>query len=305
MVKYLVRSLRVFGGKYHDSRVVLTLGNDGNSSGDGLDESWFRQEGVEIRWTSLERLSEYSWYANALERFCYDFNAEMVLMLDADVLIASALDSLIDRSYRSGTLGGLIAHAPPFQDPGMWGQLHRAVGINNVHLIHEHTGWGPMVIDEALRYCPPYFNLGVLVGPAHLFEQIGRHLYQLVDTVNEVTDSYFRCQLALSLAISKYGTPYDCLPFRYNFPNDPGLERKWAEELPHAAILHLLREHEGVFKSQLFDTREHIDEFLARNDLTGINAIAQHVIAEVRRDVEVGPSTELRNPTTGRISRSA
>ena len=48
-----------------------------------------------------------------------------------------------------------------------WQDIYRAVGLgSSFETPCEHTGWGYMFQDESMRYCPPYFNLGVLAAPA-------------------------------------------------------------------------------------------------------------------------------------------
>ena len=297
MTHYLVCSLRRFGGAYKNARVVLTIGDAEIDNGVAESRPWMRKHGIEVRWLPKERIARDSWYATAVERFRHEFSSDMVLMLDADILISRPFEELVFDCHRNQYFAGLIAHIPPFSDPGLWQHIYHAAGLGEVSFTHEHTGWGYMFNDERTRFCPPYFNLGVLCAPSKIMRSIGKDIYDLMHCVDSVAETAYRCQIALSLAVTKQAIPYRCLPMRYNFPNDVFLEALHGHELPHAALLHLLRDHQHIYKTRLFDDRNHVEEMLARKDLRGINAIAQRVLREIhpavcRQQVEPSLSRE-------------
>lgn len=281
MTHYLVSSLRHFGGDYKNSRVVLTIGDAEPDYGITELYPWLRKNEIEINWLAKERFASDSWYATAVERFCHNFSSDIVLMLDSDILISRSFEELVLECHRNQCFGGLIAHAPPFSDPGLWQEIYNAAKLGEVILQHEHTGWGYMFNDDKSRFCPPYFNLGVLCAPARIMKSIGNEIYTLMQCVNSVIETVFRCQISVSLAVTKLRIPYWCLPMRYNFPNDVFLEALHGTELPHATFLHLLRDHQQVYKARLFDDRGHIEQMLARKDLRGVNAIAQQVLRQI------------------------
>jgi hypothetical protein len=285
MAHYLVASLRRFGGTYKNTSVVLTIGAAEIDHRVTETYPWLAKQGIEIKWLAPERFAQDSYYATAIERFRHNFGSDVVLMLDADVLIARPFDELIVACQRQQYFAGLIAHVSPFAEPSQWQQIYTAAGLGKVTFKHEHTGWGYMFNNERNRFCPPYFNLGVLCAPSQMMNHIGAEIYELMHRINSVTETVFRCQLALSLALTKLALPYRCLPMRYNFANDVFLEALYGQELPHAAILHLLRDHQQIYKARLFDKREHIEAMLARKDLRGINLMAQQVLQQIHSQV--------------------
>lgn len=281
MLHCLTLSLRRFGGRYAGARVVATVGDAAIDGGLAARLPWLARHDVEIRWLPEARYREDSYYATAVDRCRYDFAADVVLLLDADVLVAGPLDDLVELAWREQALGGLIAHVSPFTEGGRWPALFAHCGLGAPRATYQHTGWGAMSTDEALRHCPAYFNLGVLCAPRTLFARIGDEIIALMHRVNAFALTPYRCQLALALAVAKLALPHRALPMRYNFANDPRLESLHAAELPPARILHLLRDHQQVNKWELFAAVERIDAFLRRRDVSGVNARAQEVLAAV------------------------
>jgi hypothetical protein len=219
-----------------------------------------------------------------VERFRHETSSDVVLLLDADTLIAAPLDALVDEAHRSQTICGVIAHVPPLPSRDHWQALYDACALGRVQTPCEHTGWGYMFDDASLRYCPPYFNLGVLAAPAHVVRQIGRDMYELMGTVDNVMRTLYRVQIAVSLAITRYGIPYRTIGMRWNFPNDPLLEALHAREMDDLRIIHLLRRHQ-FYKDEAFASPEAIDALLARQDLRVINARAQDILRAVHPGV--------------------
>jgi hypothetical protein len=285
MTHYLVASLRRFGGAYKNARVVLTIGDAEIDNNITESYPWIGKHGVETRWLAKEQFEQDSWWATGLERFRYPFSCEVVLMLDADILIRRPFEEVISDCHRNQCLAGLIAHIPPFPEVGLWQKIYDAAGLGEVSFKHEHTGWGYMFSDEERRFCPPYFNFGVLCAPGKIMNKIGEEIYDLMHRVERVIETPYRGQIALSLAVTKLAIPYRCLPMRYNFANDVFLEALHELELPQATFLHLLRDHQQIYKTRLFADRKHVEEMLARKDLRGINLMAQEVLRQVHPDV--------------------
>jgi hypothetical protein len=284
MVRCLALSLRHFGGAYRDAPVIFTVGDRQEDHTLADRHSWLRDTGIEVRWVPPATFRERVFFATGNQRFQYRHKADVVLMLDADTLIAGPLDELIDDVARHGHLAGVIAHARPFRaDPSMsWEGVFHYCGLERPRLDHEYTGWGYMDTDPRHRHCPPYFNAGVLCGPGPLFNEIGAVIDRLARQAAECTgELYFQNQMALALAIAKLGVPTRALPMRYNFPNDPLLEALHADEIPHARILHMLRNNQSVNKNDVFAASDRLASFIDRTDLRVINRRAQDVIRAI------------------------
>jgi hypothetical protein len=291
MAQYLTRSLRLKGGYYRDAPVILTVGAERHDPDLLRRHPWMVENDVEVRWVDEALFARESWFATACERFRHPFKSDVVLALDADVLIAGPLDELVDEAHRNRALCGVVAHVPPLPSREHWQALYRACGLGELRTPCEHTGWGYMFQDESLRYCPPYFNLGVLAAPASVMRQIGSAVYDLMAAVDAVHVTSYRGQLAVSLAITRFGLPFRELPFRWNFVNDPLLEAIHAAEQPHARILHLLRKHQ-IDKHQLFASLDSVEAMLRRTDLRVVNALAQRLIGELHPAVRLAAAAE-------------
>jgi len=284
MAHYLTRSLRIRGGRYRDAPVILTVGAEKRDPDLVRNHPWMSDNGVEVRWIDEDLFARESWYATACERFRYEFASDVVLALDADTLIAGPLDDLVEEAHRAGGLCGVVAHVPPLGRE-QWQEIYRSCGLGELKTPCQHTGWGYMFQDEALRYCPPYFNLGVLAAPAAAMRRIGRVIYELMAAVDSVNRTIYRIQVAVSLAVTRLGLPFRALPFRWNFVNDPLLEAIHADELRDVRIIHLLRRHQ-IDKDELYASMDNVEAMLARADLRVINALAQRLLGEIHPRVK-------------------
>lgn len=285
MAHYLTRSLRVRGGRYRDAPIVLTVGAEQRDPDLARNHPWMADNGVEVRWVAEDLFARESWYATACERFRYEFRSDVVLALDADTLIAGPLDELVEEAYRSGALCGVVAHLPPLSQLEKWQEIYDACGLGELRTPCQHTGWGYMFSDESLRYCPPYFNLGVLAAPAAVMRNLGSDVYELMSTVDAVHRTMYRVQIAVSLGVTRFALPFRALPFRWNFVNDPLLEALHADELGDVRIIHLLRKHQ-LHKDEVYASLENVEAMLARTDLRVINALAQRLLGELHPRVK-------------------
>lgn len=283
MVRCLASSLRRFGGAHANAPLIVTVGDDPVDAGLARRAPWADELGVEFRWLPVEAYRRDIYYATALERFRYPFDADVVLQMDADTLVAGPLDELVEDAFTGRHLCGLIAHVSPFSADGLdrWESLMTAAGVDQDHRRHQHTGWPYMDEDPSRRWTPPYFNFGVLCAPADVMNEIGDDIYETMGIVNQIWETQFRCQLGLGLSVLRRSIPYVTMPMRWNFANDPRLEALHPHELEDVRILHVLRDHQGVSKRRMYDSLDNLRDIVARDDLVGVNKEVQRVLAEI------------------------
>ncbi len=310
MVHYLAASLRNFGGGAASARLVVTVGDDCEPRDLYAELPWSRKYPIEWRWMDRERFRAYSYYGTAIERLCYRYDADVVIMLDADVLVTAPLDDLIDAVYSKGVFAGLITHVSPFvcerdkrSNAECWNDVfrHAALPLPNLH--YEHTGWGVMETDPEYRYGPAYFNFGVVAGPRALFEKMGPSVYQdMAHVVRAVGPTFFRCQLALTLGLYRANAEIMALPMRYNFPNRSGFAERFSHELADVRVIHYLGT-EHMEKRADFATVDAVGAFIARCPDSDVHGVFKSKLAELHPLVvaEVGlqggaPTTDLTDP---------
>jgi hypothetical protein len=299
-VHLLAATVRRFGGSFADSRIVVTVSRDREPTDLASELPWSRQYPVEWRWMDRDLYAAYDFYGTALQRFTYGFRSPFVLMLDADTLCAGPLDDLV--ALTGERIGGVIAHVSPMgvdidhfggktlSPEEMWDEFYRAAGLPPHPLVCEHTGWGFMDPEPSRRWCPPYFNLGVLAAPSDVMERLGAVIFDELATVNRHVETFFRCQLALMLAIARTSTPWVELPMRFNFPNVHGFVERYPADAKDVRILHYMRDDQ-VDRNRDFITPSDVDALLARTGLSPVNALLQERVAAVR--------TELTQALTG------
>jgi hypothetical protein len=244
---------------------------------------WARNLGVEFRWVPEGLFRRHSYLAQALHRLCYEHQADVVLLVDADTLVAAPFNDAVELAVRTQSLGGCIAHAPPFPVRSKidWDTLFRHFGLPRPRLRHLYAGWPLMFKRRGVeqlcpQLCPAYFNFGVLLFPRAIARRVGDHIFSALEKVNALQDSYFNGQLALAMTIAELDIPYHCLPFRYNAANWSALQKLYPCEVDQARILHLISGKGDVFKDW-----ESIQAYMGRADLVGINRRAQDILKAI------------------------
>ena len=239
---------------------------------------WLAANGIELRWVPRDHYQRLGMFATGATRLNHLFQSDVVLLLDQIRCIRRPLDGFIELVHRKQLVAGTIAHTSPLLgsklDPPDWGRLFGLFGLGKPQLAFEHTGWGYYFADPHLRYCPAYFNYGVVAGPAQLITQIGPVSEAYLDQLRATMGSYFDAQLALALAIAKLSIPVYAMPLRYNMPNHPYLEALHASEVEPAVILHLLADLH-FRRDETFSSLTSVEGFLARTDLRLVSAYAR------------------------------
>ena len=149
-----------------------------------------------------------------------------------------------------------------------------------------------MLNEDRHRFCPAYFNAGVIAAPAALLAAIAPvycdHLTRLLADMA----SMFDAQIAIATSICQVGAPVRALPFRFNMANNPLLEALHYKEIDHAVILHLLAE-QHFRRVETFASLASLEAFLARTDLRVVSRMAQEVIQAIFPDLAAEESRAI------------
>ncbi len=243
-IRLLAASIRRFGGPLRNSRIVVTVGAEAQIDLESR-LPWARELDIEWRWLDPELFARHNYWATALERFRQPFESKYVLFLDADVLPVSPPEFATSPVTETGGIAGVIAFSPPFETPNQgWAELTRAAGLGEPPLVARYSGWGVLDRDIERQFAPPYFNLGVLFCSSDAARALSTRLYEEMEIVNGVRETYFRCQIALTLAILRLGIPWYELPLRLNFPNYIGFWRAHRAEAARLQLMHCIYQDE-------------------------------------------------------------
>ncbi len=270
---YLTQSLRRFGGEAgKTARVVAWLSPDQGIYDIDRTHPWLRENGIVTHWVASNIYERYWYYGTALARGMARHDADAVLWLDADTLVCGALDELVDEVCAHGEVRGLPAHVDVFaSDPGAWERLFECI---ERPLLRECYPSGRNIYTREPNHpIPAYWNLGVIIGATEVMEKMGRELFVMLDVVNARLSTYFRCQVAVTLARTE--VTHRDLDIRYNFPNDKAFERTHGRLIDDIRILHYLRCDQDVDKWRDFQSGGSVLSLLGRRRLRGSNLLLQ------------------------------
>jgi hypothetical protein len=282
-VHFMAASLRHLGGVLRDHEFVVCVGGDEEPRDLSEALPWSKNYPITWRWVNRDRFRLDGYWETSREIFRQPARGRFVMCADADVIFVRDFSDLLDELDHSPAVAGVIAHAPPFgKKPPveMWEKLFKDYGITTPLSTYEHTGWGFMVNAPEHRYTPVYFNFGMVIAPAEIMNEISAEIASAEDFVNSTLPTFFRFQIALTLAIEKKRLPSRALPLRYNFPNDPRFDQRYPIELQQIRILHYLR-CEIVHREKNFTDQGEVAALVGRADLRGSNEVLRRCVEEL------------------------
>lgn len=242
MTVRMVESLRLFGGGFSDAPVIAVTPRLGPTLSRATRQR-FGELGVEhvrryrLR-RSWNRFIGKVWGLGAVEHLA---STETVVLVDSDVLFTGEPSDLrlrpdVDAAvcHPDSGLVGTTGPESPFEPS--WRLACEAVGltVDDLPWVAPHDGSPRMRL---------YVNSGVIV-----FRR-GRGVPQRwLECVNALLDrhvtfpgwgDHFADQIALGLAIVRFGIPWQSLPYSHNYGVANALPRAWhSPELSSARVLH-------------------------------------------------------------------
>ena len=259
-IHYLAASLQLNAGPLADAKIVVTIGADAEAFDPGEQLSWSRFFNIEWRWLPRELFQQHSYFATRLYRFLYDYQAEVVMLLDADVLVAAAFDDLIERVVQEQKVLGVPANASPIRDGFTWEQLFARAALGSVPYVVEHSGFGCTFHDPDTRMAPPYFNFGVVPMPADAAKRIGEIIFAELATVASC-ENFYRGQMSLTLALMRLSIPWGTMSFKYNFVNDERYLLRYRDEFADLRLMHFLT-NRHIHKDKTFASVDAVEQVL-------------------------------------------
>ncbi|MFC0470056.1 hypothetical protein ACFFHM_05840 [Halalkalibacter kiskunsagensis] len=263
---------------YNQTKFVITVGEGVPNKKFNKYLTWANDYRIEWRWVEKNLFAKFNYFATALQRFRYSYEADMVLMLDADMLITGLLDNIVERSQRTQCFIGKPAENHPF-----WRKTRE----------FSPEIWWMKVLQNAgfseKESIPPYFNLGFLLAPSSIMRKIGSTIFYEMEKVNEVVEIPTRCQVAVSLAILRHQINYDEVNLKYNFLCAHPLQKKYKNitksELRDIKVWHYAGPKGQIQKQRDFINPKTVEKFLRKKNLNHVSRHFQKRLRFVHREI--------------------
>jgi hypothetical protein len=236
---YLIRSWELTENSKLHYRFIVTVGADQEPSDLSSLAPWLKDRAIEIRWIDRQLFKKYSWVGTGLERLRQSYEADMVLLADADILFSASIDEAV-QSVPAGGLAGVMAYASPFfneKHPGTteewWQRIFAAANLSAPRFCHAPS----MARPEGHDRSPIYFNFGFLLLSPKACNRLGEIIFDEIANVNSVLQTFFRTQIGLTLAIERLNMDVRTLPLRFNHPLGYA-DNEFRDEWQNARIFH-------------------------------------------------------------------
>jgi hypothetical protein len=245
-------ALRRLGSTYREARLVVTVGDDCDLDAVRRQNAW--SEKFNIVWERVPNVifDEFHWGGTANWRLHIPVDtADVIVLSDADTVLLRDIDPLLaDFPLEMPSIRGHMAHFPPPlgskgnaplpTGPEFWPWLFDVFDIQWPATTYRYS----MDVDGSLPVAPAYFNLGFIALNAQALTIFGSEIDETTRRVSAATDSYMRCQIALTVIAYRAGINIETLSAAYNAANDMSHLAANGLSIEEIRVLHFLRENE-------------------------------------------------------------
>lgn len=251
---------------------------------------WTADHSIEFRWVDAALFEKWEYHATGFDRLWVESDADVVALVDSDLLVGGDFDDVVERAYRDQEMLGFMAHVSPFgfeefgsnSSEKCWKRVYSEAQLPTPNLDWRYSGWGldwdaihPTTKissnDPRHKWGPPYFNYGFIVGPRTYVDRMGETFISEIEAVYRVTQRPFASQVANCLAFQRHNIPCGELSINYNFPmNLPeddirtlNLDPNGKNGVDDIKIFHYIGQR------TLFSSQETVQSFLEKTGLDG------------------------------------
>lgn len=230
MLHYLVVSMEEFGGELlSQAHVVVSVSRDELVCDLSKKYPWTQEHSIEFRWIDEELFQRHEYDGTGLDRFYVESDADIIIMCDADILVANSIDDIILKSHEEQKQLGFIAHASPFNTSGLsdipssdwWARVFKSANLPIPESTQKLTGVGLIGLRKNADhdYCPPYyFNYGFIISPRWHVEKMRGTFEQDIKNVDSVISTIMKSQIVNTLSYTRHNLNCGNLTINYNFP---------------------------------------------------------------------------------------
>lgn len=275
-----------------DYRIVFTVSRDTDEGFDSPLFAWTKDHPVEFRWVDQALFDAYRYGGTALQRHFWDFTADVVLFLDADVVAVGPLTEAVEAARVADAVLGRTAWAPP--RVGLDAVFARR-GIPAPACGLTYAGYGVEFVTP--RHCPPYYNFGFVAMSRSVAQSMKKTFADDIHFMYSNYDDFFNPQTALCLNIVRCGYPFGNLNGKFNmgngdfpdfrFQGDPEAEASYrlaCSAVDDPRLIHYCVGTPGFAKAVDMDGWERLHDFCARDGLSAGNRLLRDGIRGVLRE---------------------
>jgi hypothetical protein len=281
---------RLAGSQYRDARLLVVVGDHCDLDAVRHKNRWSEKFYIDWQRTPDDIFDEFHWAGTANWRLNVPAgDADVVILSDADTVLLRDIDPLIaELPSDEPALRGHMAHlpppvgpsatAPPAAGPEFWPWLFEKFDIPWPADTYRYS----MDADRSLPVAPAYFNLGFIALNAEALPVFASEIVETTRRVTTATDSFMRCQIALTIIGYRSGVNIGVLPAAYNAANDMGHLEPNGVSIDAVRVLHFLRTDEidrGELQPQL------IANLLSRSLQNPANIALQNLAREYRDSI--------------------
>jgi hypothetical protein len=292
LVRFYNFALRRLGRPhYRDARLLVVVGDHCNLDAVRRENKW--SENFNIAWERVpdQIFDEFHWGGTANWRLSIPAgDADIIILSDADTVLLRDIDPLLmDFPLEEPAVRGHMAHLPPplgsnsnapsTAGSEFWPWLFNVFDIPWPAVTYRYS----MDADGSLPLSPAYFNLGFIAVNAKALAAFASGIIETTRRVTAATESFMRCQIAITIIAHRVGINIGTLPAAYNAANDLSHLRLNGLTADQIRVLHFLRTDE-IDREEL---QPHlIDNLLSRSLTNPANMALQKLAREYRESLK-------------------
>ena len=282
---------RLDSPQYRDARLLVVVGDHCNLDAVRRENEW--SENYNIGWERVpdDVFAEFHWHGTENWRLSIPAgDADIIILSDADTVLLRDINPLLmDFQLEDPAVRGHMAHFPPplgsdSNAPStggseFWPWLFNVFDIPWPAVTYRYS----MDADGSLPASPAYFNLGFVALNAKVLAVFASEIMETTRRVKAETESFMRCQIAVTIIAYRAGINIGTLPAAYNAANDLVHLRQNGLTADQIRVLHFLRTDE-INREEL---QPHlIDNLLSRSLTNPANIALQSLVREYRESLK-------------------